>query len=161
MAAMRSMMTRLKLTVNEAKTRICRLPDESFDFLGYTIGRCYSGRTHRAYLGTRPSRKAIARICREVSDMTHRRTRQRSIADQIAMLNQKLMGWTNYFCLGSVSRAYNSVNGHVRDRLRQWLRRKHNWSVRGCRRYTARRLYKELGLLDLALRPRDFPWAKA
>ena len=33
MAAMRNMMQRLKLTVNEEKTRKCRLPDDSFDFL--------------------------------------------------------------------------------------------------------------------------------
>ncbi len=37
MEAMRSIMHRLKLTVNEEKTHVCRLPDESFDFLGYTI----------------------------------------------------------------------------------------------------------------------------
>ena len=45
------MMERLKLTVNETKTHVCRLPDESFDFLGYTFGRCYSPRTGGAYLG--------------------------------------------------------------------------------------------------------------
>ncbi len=45
---MRAMMQKLKLTVNETKTHVCRLPDESFDFLGYTIGRCYSRRTGRA-----------------------------------------------------------------------------------------------------------------
>ena len=50
-AAMRSMMERLKLTVNETKTQVCRLPAETFDFLGYTFGRCYSPRTGRAYLG--------------------------------------------------------------------------------------------------------------
>ena len=32
--AMRQMMTRLKLTVNEEKTRTCRIPDGKFDFLG-------------------------------------------------------------------------------------------------------------------------------
>src|SRR6266851_8498740 len=37
--AMRQMMDRLKLTVNEQKTRICRVPDAEFDFLGYTFGR--------------------------------------------------------------------------------------------------------------------------
>jgi hypothetical protein len=154
-------MTRLKLTVNEAKTRICRLPEESFDFLGYTIGRCYSGRMKRAYLGTRPSRKAIARLCREVSDMTGRRWRWRSIPEQVRLLNQQLLGWSNYFCLGSVHRAYRAVDGHVRDRLRQWLRGKHQWKARGCRRYPARRLYDELGLIDLTMRTRNFPWAKA
>src|SRR5262249_13581956 len=57
MAVMRNMMSKLKLTVNEKKTRLCRLPEETFDFLGYTIGGCYSKRTGRAYLGTKPSDK--------------------------------------------------------------------------------------------------------
>ena len=45
MTAMRGMMQRLKLTVNEAKTHLCQMPEETFDFLGYTFGRCYSPRT--------------------------------------------------------------------------------------------------------------------
>ena len=64
LAAMRGMMTKLKLTVNEAKTRVCQLPEEKFDFLGYTFGRCYSPKTGRAYLGTVPSKKRVIRICR-------------------------------------------------------------------------------------------------
>ena len=55
--AMQSMMDRLKLTVNETKTRICRVPDESFDFLGYTLGQCWSWKTRRLYIGTCPSKK--------------------------------------------------------------------------------------------------------
>jgi group II intron reverse transcriptase/maturase len=39
LAAMQDLMRRLKLTVNEAKTHICRLPEETFDFLGFTFGR--------------------------------------------------------------------------------------------------------------------------
>jgi len=62
MHVMRNMMDRLKLTVNETKTQLCRVPDESFDFLGYTIGRCCSPRTRGAYIGTRPSKKKIQRI---------------------------------------------------------------------------------------------------
>ena len=42
MSVMRSMMSKLRLTVNETKTRQCRVPEETFDFLGYTIGRCWS-----------------------------------------------------------------------------------------------------------------------
>ncbi len=76
-------------------------------------------------------------------------------------LNHLLIGWANYFCLGSVSRSYRAVNAHVRDRLRQWLRKKHALSVRGCRLYSARRLYDELGLIDLEKRVRRFPCAKA
>ena len=33
---LREIMGKLKLTVNEEKTRICRVPDGEFDFLGYT-----------------------------------------------------------------------------------------------------------------------------
>ena len=94
---MRGMMSKVKLTVNEAKTRLCRLPEESFDFLGYTIGRCYSPRTGEAYLGPRPSRKVIARFCREISEMTERRWASRQVDWQVAELNRKLKGWANYF----------------------------------------------------------------
>ena len=38
---------------------LCRLPDETFDFLGYTLGRNYDCRTGKSYLGPRPSRKKI------------------------------------------------------------------------------------------------------
>ena len=40
MLAMRRVMDKLKLTVNEEKTHLCELPRERFDFLGYTFGRC-------------------------------------------------------------------------------------------------------------------------
>jgi RNA-directed DNA polymerase len=73
MTVMRSMMVQLKLTVNETKTRLCRVPDETFDFLGYTFGRCYSPKTGEAYLGMRPSAKKIRAICAALSEQTQRR----------------------------------------------------------------------------------------
>ena len=33
---LREIMGKLKLTVSEEKTRICRVPEGEFDFLGYT-----------------------------------------------------------------------------------------------------------------------------
>ena len=41
---LREITSQLKLTVNEEKTRICKVPDGEFDFLGYTFGRMYSAR---------------------------------------------------------------------------------------------------------------------
>jgi hypothetical protein len=67
LTAMRSMMTKQKLTVNEMKTRVCKLPEEKFDFLGYTFGRCYSRKTSRTYFGTVPSKKQVQRICAAIS----------------------------------------------------------------------------------------------
>jgi hypothetical protein len=63
MAAMRNMMIRLKLTVNERKTKLCQLPEQTFDFLGYTFGRYYSGKTGRAYFCPRTFRKKIRQPC--------------------------------------------------------------------------------------------------
>ena len=46
-ATMREMMSKLKLTVNEAKTRVREVPSETFDFLGYQYGLCWSYRRRR------------------------------------------------------------------------------------------------------------------
>ena len=70
MAVMRSMMSKLRLTVNETKTRLCRVPEETFDFLGYTIGRCYSPQTGQSYIGTKPSAKKIDRLKDEIRELT-------------------------------------------------------------------------------------------
>ncbi len=72
MNAMREIMGRLKLTVNEEKTRLCRVPDSSFNFLGYNFGRCYSTKSGRAYIGTRPAKKSIAKVRRTISELTSR-----------------------------------------------------------------------------------------
>jgi len=147
--AMHRMMGQLKLTVNEAKTRLCRLPEESFDFLGYTIGRCYSPKTGVAYLGTRPSKKQIQRLFARISELTSRRSLLQDAQGMVGQLNRLLRGWANYFCLGPVSKAYRAVDAHVATRLRRWLCAKHKVSSGGYARYPARYLTETLGLVRL------------
>ena len=159
-ATMRDMMDRLKLTVNEQKTRVARLPADTFDFLGYTIGRCYSPKTGRAYYGTRPSKDKIQRLCREISEITSRRWTLLNVEDRIGRLNRKMIGWANYFCLGPVSKAYAAVDAHACRRLRQWLCAKHKVRSGKPTRYPDQYLYQELGLAQLRERTRNFSWAK-
>ena len=90
MTVMRGMMSKLKLTVNETKTRLCRLPEETFDFLGYTLGRNYDRRTGESYLGPRPSRKKVDRLCDEISELTERRTTWLDVEEQIGRINRKV-----------------------------------------------------------------------
>ena len=161
MAAMREMMHRLRLTVNEHKTRECRVGDESFEFLGYTIGRCYSPQTGRSYIGTKPSKKTIARICGEISELTKPRWGFIDTEEQVGRINHKLAGWSNYFRLGPVSKAYRAVDRHTAERLRRWLRKKHKVQGRGTTRYPDRYLYQKLNLVRLAVRRRNLPWATA
>src|SRR5215813_10966877 len=159
LARMRDIMTKLKLTVNETKTRVCKLPQEKFDFLGYTFGRCYSLKTGRAYLGTVPSRKRVKRICETLSELTGR---DQTLLDQemvVAKLNRVMIGWANYFCLGPVSKAYRAVNSHACKRLRQWLCAKHKVLGSGAGRFPEASLHKVLGLVCLTTRTSSFPWA--
>jgi RNA-directed DNA polymerase len=68
---LRKIMSMLKLTVNEEKTRICKVPEGEFDFQGYTFGRMHSARTGQARLGYRPSKKSIKRMVENVHALTH------------------------------------------------------------------------------------------
>ena len=161
LAGMRRMMARLKLTVNEDKTRLCRVPQDSFDFLGYTFGRCYSTKTGRAYLGSKPSKKSIKRLIDSIGMLTERRHFHHEAVDLVRAINRKLIGWANYFCLGPVSHAYCAIDTYTSQRLRQWLCGKHRRRSRGYQRYPAQYLYERLSLVRLSLRTQDLPWAKA
>jgi len=46
MGIMRRLMDKLGLKVNERKTRLVKLPDETFDFLGYSVGQFYGRAGH-------------------------------------------------------------------------------------------------------------------
>jgi group II intron reverse transcriptase/maturase len=155
MAAMRVMMSKLRLAVNETKTRLRRLPEETFDFLGYTFGRLYSPRTGGAYLGVHPSSKKVQRLCREISELTGRQWCWLPAEAMVARLNRKLVGWANYFCLGA-SRAYRAVDSHTCDRLRHWLAAKHKEQGWRRSRFPEDLLYRELGLVQLQRRRHRF-----
>jgi group II intron reverse transcriptase/maturase len=159
LAAMQVMMTRLKLTVNEAKTRVCKLPQEKFDFLGYTFGRCYSPQTGRPYLGTTPSKRRVQRLCEAISEATRRSHTQQQAEALVTKLNREIIGWANYFRLGPVSKAYRAVEQHTRRRLRQWLCAKHKVPGTGTARYPDEALHEVFGLVRVSQRTASFPWA--
>src|SRR4029077_2992587 len=70
--SLREIMGKLKLTVNEEKTRICKAPEGEFDFLGYTFGRMYSARNGQARIDSPPSKKSIQRAVEKVHALTDR-----------------------------------------------------------------------------------------
>jgi RNA-directed DNA polymerase len=159
--AMRQVMDRLRLTVNEEKTHLCRVPEQYFDFLGYTFGRCYSTQTGRAYLGTRPSRKSIRSQIESIREKTNRKRCGLAAEVVVKELNDGLRGWANYFKLGPVSKAYRAIDAYTTQRLRRWLRGKHKLRGSGGMRYSDEHLYKKLGLVRLSQLTRNLPWAKA
>jgi group II intron reverse transcriptase/maturase len=153
LAAMRNVMARLRLTVNETKTRVGRGAEFAFDFLGYTIGWFYSPQTGGRYLGVRPSAKKVRGLCAELREQTGRRWQGLEPEEMVGRLNAQLRGWADYFCLGSVTKAYRQVTAYTCDRLRQWLARKHQVQGSKRARFSDRYLHERLGLLQLRRRP--------
>ena len=160
MIEMRRLMEQLKLTVNETKTHIRQLPQERFDFLGYTFGRYYSPRTGRAYLCPQPSKKSVQRMIGEVRQATDRKWEGLGAEELVKRLNRKLAGWANYFSLGPVDKAYRAIDHYTAPRLRRWLCKKHKVGSTRTTRFPHEYLYNTLGLIALQPRLRSFPRAK-
>jgi group II intron reverse transcriptase/maturase len=159
MTRMAKLMTRLGLEVNTTKTRIARLPEEQFDFLGYTVGR-FHGKDGRPYFGTRPSRKAVKSLLRRIHERTTRQWYPDEPASTVARISSMIRGWCGYFDQGPVIEIYELVRAYTERRVRRWLMRRTGRRGVGFRQIPSEYLYETLGLYSVPRRRVDLPRAK-
>ena len=149
MIAMLKIMDKLGLTVNEDKTHLAMMPEESFDFLGYTFSKQYA-RHGRSYVGTTPSKKALKNLRAKIKEETAINKTWCSTEDRIKRLNQIIGGWANYFNQGPVLGSYHFIQEYTGRRLRRWLIKKHKQRGKsGWKRYSDSYLFNELNLIKL------------
>ena len=100
-------MTKLGLTINEAKTSLRNARQERFDFLGYSFGAHRFEANGNWYLGASPSKKSVQRFKTRVGDLLVPSNTDPwpEVRDE---LNRSLRGWSNYFGYGSRGKAYRS-----------------------------------------------------
>src|SRR5215510_9657793 len=96
----RHVVTRLGLTLNEAKTSIKQARKESFNFLGYTFGPLRRKQDGCWYLGASPSKKSVARVKQKVGDLLVP-SNVGAWPEVRVRLNQILRGWSAYFSYGT------------------------------------------------------------
>jgi RNA-directed DNA polymerase len=147
-----AVMTRLGLTINEAKTSLRDARQERFDFLGYSFGPHHYKANGQRYLGASPSKKSVQRLKAKARDLL--RSGNHDAWEEIRdLLNRALRGWSNYFSYGTRRSAFRCVDRYVYERVRDFLARRHKVAGRGTKRFSCDVVYGALGLLRLERLP--------
>jgi len=149
----RATMTKLGLSLNEAKTSIKDAEAESFDFLGYTFGPKYAPRGGQKYLGASPSKRSVQRVKDKIGDLLT--PGEKGSWPQVSKrLNRLLAGWSAYFSYGTRVPAYRAVDRHVCASVRRFLAKRHKEPGRGTRAFSWSDIFGKLGVTQLIQRPK-------
>jgi len=120
--AVRSVMTRLKLTLHPTKTRIVDMGREGFDFLGFHFHKMKSKKTNKLLPYMWPSQKAMKAVRARIRQITTRKRLSNPLEEVVKYLNKVIRGWRNYFRIGNSTEKLQDLERYVRQRLRQWER---------------------------------------
>ncbi|MFM7292999.1 MAG: group II intron reverse transcriptase/maturase [Planctomycetia bacterium] len=150
----KAVMTKLGLSINEAKTSVRNARKEHFDFLGYTFGPQRFKKNGKWYIGASPSKKSVKRIRTNVKGLLTpgNMAPWEEVRDE---LNSKLLGWSAYFSYGTYRPAERALGYYVYERVRDFLVRRHKVRGRGIHRFSYERVYGEMGVIRLERLPRS------
>ena len=138
-------MTRLGLTLNRTKTRLCEARTGRFDFLGYSFGLHRIRQDGRRYIGASPSTKSVQRLKDKVGAILVPGNMGRW-DDVCAQLTRLMRGWCGYFSPGSHYVTDRAIEAHIYDRVRNFLVRRHKMPARAIGPFTMTAVFGELGV---------------
>ena len=148
----KAVMTRIGLTINEAKTSVRNARRERFDFLGYSFGPHRYKANGKWYLSASPSKKSVQRFKAKIGNLLMPSNNEPwpEVRDK---LNKSLFGWSQYFCHGTCRSAFGGIDRYTRERVRDFLARRHKVAGRGTHRFSLEIIYGECGVLRLERLP--------
>lgn len=147
MVELRKFLGRLKLLVNEEKTKLVSART-GFDFLGVTFRKQrIPSRPHVAMCYVWPSRRSMQRIRDKVRTVVADGL-QSSLSEKIVRLNRVIRGWGVYFRSLNSARAFQKIDYYVWQKLTRWMRLKHHTRTRVIKG-SPTTLYRRAGLVTL------------
>lgn len=158
--AVRQILGRLDLTLNETKTRIVDARQESFNFLGFAIRVSKGWKSGKSYPHACPAPKSLVKIRDRITQLTARERTPIPLGDIIGSVNATLRGWANYFHYRNSCSALGKVKVHAEERLRIHLMNRHKVKDRriGLGRFPSQQLYMKYGLYKV---PTTAGWKSA
>jgi RNA-directed DNA polymerase len=149
---LRQELAKLKVEVNEEKTRIIDLAKgDSFGFLGFEFRqvRSRAGKLRPQYVPKMKKRTALLRKLKAIFQHYVSQPVKRVIKE----INPILRGWVNYFRVGHSGRCFAYVRRWVEKKVRRHLMRAAERSGFGWKRWNTEWLHARLGLYnDYSLR---------
>jgi RNA-directed DNA polymerase len=144
---LREELTKLKVEINEEKTRMVNLSKgESFGFLGfeYRLVRSRKGKW-RAHFG--PKMKKRTALLRKLKAIFQRFVSQ-PVSRVIEEINPILRGWVTYFAIGHSTRCFSYIKQWVEKKIRRHLMRARGRKGFGWKRWSTKWLYDKLGIFN-------------
>jgi RNA-directed DNA polymerase len=142
---LREELAKLKVEINEEKTRMVNLTkEESFGFLGfeYRLVRSRQGKWRTQLVPKRKKRTALLRKLKPI----FRRYRSQPVGRVIEEINPILRGWVNYFAVGHSSRCFSFIRLWVEKKVRRHLMRARGQRGFGWKRWSTEWLQDKLGI---------------
>ncbi|WP_341325821.1 group II intron reverse transcriptase/maturase [Methylotuvimicrobium sp. KM2] len=148
LAAVRHVLDRLDLELNDTKTRIVDAREESFNFLGFSIRVSKGLKSGKSYPHVCPAPKSLAKIKDRITQLTARERTPIPLEDIIGSMNASLRGWSGYFHYRNSNGVLEKVKTHAEERLRKHLMKRHKVKDRGIGlgRFPSQQLYARYGL---------------